>query len=600
MFSVNASNSIEAYCSKKSGLSLNPFQIQKRLFSTQRPDSLDPGVGERVEVLVDSDTCQEVVPREVALQEVVVQQGVSSKVDVKDAQEELEKAKVKLEEIKRLYISGPLRIVLNSSGLLATEVEEGSSPDLVLAGLKETFKSLCKISPKGYLNHLDLEKFPVLNEIWGSFVKDEAKVMAREDARYKRVELYRWVFNIIVLSLYERSLLLSEEVVASSDISSDIKVFSSKMSKHLDSVIKTKLAKRGIGIYRNTYTGYDSEYKPLDGKDINKLLTVQLAINGQLVVKIPCKSEFVLSSINAETGEIYNRVLEITDKSETGDEIINLIKVDAIEKSINRLIDSIRSLKYTGYDKYMDMLIEKMCKSKTESVSDVGCDEGGGRIEGGVKDVDKVSVGSPISSSLVKNGYYYVYMRRSAAVKHIYDDIMGGGVGFSLSNLIRESMLRSEDDLDRYEIALRAYLGRVAEESMGKGSSGLLDFTINNVESDIIDDSDTEETDDSTVSEGVNESKVERADAILDIVTGERAMDDDDEGGKKPKSNSARTCMRRGPDKVSISVYKSIYVLCHYTNADLCMLSDFNKFKDNLSKVGKSLITGGRPFVYDG
>lgn len=65
----------------------------------------------------------------------------------------------------KLYSYGPLSIVLNNSGLLATEVDSKSTPDSVLASLKYIFKALSLVSPQGYLNHLDLDKFPVLNAI---------------------------------------------------------------------------------------------------------------------------------------------------------------------------------------------------------------------------------------------------------------------------------------------------------------------------------------------------------------------------------------------------------------------------------------------------
>lgn len=384
--------------------------------------------------------------------------------------------------------------------------------------------------------------------------------------------------------MYERSLQLYREVEDKSDLSSDIKVFSGLLSKHLDSVIKSLLMKRGIGISRNIYTGYDSEYKPLDGEVINKLLTVQLAINSQMVVKIPRKSEFVLSSLNAETGEIYRRSLEVTEK--VGEEVVNLINVDLIERSINRLIDSVRVLKYSNYDKFMDMLIKGM--SVSVAGSEAGSEAGSAVTESSGGDRAEPIEFSPISSSLDKNGYHYVYMRRSIAFRRVYDDLIGGGQGYSLSDLIRESRFKSNAYLDDLEAVIKMYIGRVGE-AVGSGATGPLVFTVNNEEIDLISES------------GSPIASNTAGENIYDIVTGDLVYEEDMD---KLKARSKRTSLRRGSQedvvKVSITVTNSIYVLCHYTNADLCMLRDFDNFKDNLSKVGKSLITAGRPFVYDG
>ena len=50
------------------------------------------------------------------------------------------------------------------------------------------------------------------------------------------------------------------------------------ISTSLGTSIRLKIEKRGITIYKNAYTGYDSEYQEIDGH--NKLISVQLAVSG--------------------------------------------------------------------------------------------------------------------------------------------------------------------------------------------------------------------------------------------------------------------------------------------------------------------------------
>lgn len=53
-------------------------------------------------------------------------------------------------------------------------------------------------------------------------------------------------------------------------------------------------------------------------------------------------------------------------------------------------------------------------------------------------------------------------------------------------------------------------------------------------------------------------------------------------------------------EKVSITKVKNNYFIGHLTNADLCMLSDFNEFVNQMDLVNKSFITLGKPILMCG
>jgi hypothetical protein len=52
-------------------------------------------------------------------------------------------------------------------------------------------------------------------------------------------------------------------------------------------------------------------------------------------------------------------------------------------------------------------------------------------------------------------------------------------------------------------------------------------------------------------------------------------------------------------EPISVSTYRFNYVIGHLTQADLSMLKDFDKFKNNLDLVNNSFITLGKPFDYE-
>lgn len=50
-------------------------------------------------------------------------------------------------------------------------------------------------------------------------------------------------------------------------------------------------------------------------------------------------------------------------------------------------------------------------------------------------------------------------------------------------------------------------------------------------------------------------------------------------------------------ERVNVTREKNIYLISHLTNADLCMLRDFDNFKEGLSIVNKCLVTLGKPLL---
>jgi hypothetical protein len=53
-------------------------------------------------------------------------------------------------------------------------------------------------------------------------------------------------------------------------------------------------------------------------------------------------------------------------------------------------------------------------------------------------------------------------------------------------------------------------------------------------------------------------------------------------------------------ERLSIRIVKNNYFISHLTNADLCMLSDFEELKHKLDIVNKSFVTLKRPLLIDG
>ena len=85
----------------------------------------------------------------------------------------------------------------------------------------------------------------------------------------------------------------------------DLDVLSQKLFSRLDPFLKIQVQKRGITIIQNTYAGYDTEYEGKDYKKyLNKLISVQLALQTRTIVKLPLYNQYDISYVHPLTSEI--------------------------------------------------------------------------------------------------------------------------------------------------------------------------------------------------------------------------------------------------------------------------------------------------------
>jgi len=136
----------------------------------------------------------------------------------------------------------------------------------------------------------------------------------------------------------------------------EYKVMSREITSRLEPSIRQKIQRGGITVIKNTYTGYDSEYKNIDLK-YNKLLSVQLAVNAKILLKLPLTKSYELTSLETLTGKMYPINIHKKTKEK--------INIEKILSEINKSIDIIRILKFKGYDESILKLIKGLKNLKT-------------------------------------------------------------------------------------------------------------------------------------------------------------------------------------------------------------------------------------------
>ena len=106
---------------------------------------------------------------------------------------------VGLESTRELKINKLIFLDTFDSLLLASY--DDLSTEERLTAIIEIMGILDHNTSKGYINDLDLTKYPIISEFLSFFIADESK--AEEFIRgNKAMESYKWIYNIIVLNLY--------------------------------------------------------------------------------------------------------------------------------------------------------------------------------------------------------------------------------------------------------------------------------------------------------------------------------------------------------------------------------------------------------------
>ena len=140
----------------------------------------------------------------------------------------------------------------------------------------------------------------------------------------------------------------------------------------LDPFIRVQIQKRGISFLLHTYTGFDTEYTIKNEKKcLNKLISVQLAVQCRVFIKVPLYQRYEISYVHPLTSEItsyykprnmdwVNKALERSNSSKSGTEKIKVNEMNLLNESIKIGIDLIRELKYLSIDtinaEFIDLL----------------------------------------------------------------------------------------------------------------------------------------------------------------------------------------------------------------------------------------------------
>lgn len=174
----------------------------------------------------------------------------------------------------------------------------------ILNTLQEMLDTLGRVNAPGYINYTDLSKHPVISDIFPAFINNSVIETIPGHSTPKSYEkIIKWGYNLFIMHLLLFTFLLSSKSKDNyPDFTLDVKNFEKELTTLLDSSLRLKLRKRGLTIIQNIYCGFDTEYKNIDMLT-NKILSAQLALSTQTVLKMPLDQDFNFDIVNSQTGE---------------------------------------------------------------------------------------------------------------------------------------------------------------------------------------------------------------------------------------------------------------------------------------------------------
>jgi len=151
------------------------------------------------------------------------------------------------------------------------------------------------------------------------------------------------------------------------DLLSDLEVLRDKIYSTLDPYIRVQIQKRGITIIHNTYTGFDTEYVMKDEKKcLNRLLSVQTAIQSRTLLKLPMNKKYNISYVHPLTSEIttYYEPKNL----EWGGKKSVVKEMNVLNESLKTCVGLIRLVKFKVHDEVISRLIESFQDLESEGV----------------------------------------------------------------------------------------------------------------------------------------------------------------------------------------------------------------------------------------
>lgn len=180
------------------------------------------------------------------------------------------------------------------------------------------------------LNDDLLGKLTPLERLNKSSVKVKSEVFKQA---YHLLCLNYWTVTRVLLNhIKESSFVENYSEFKTSDAFVKVNHLNVLLTKLLPNSIKRHLHNKSICLTNNVYAGFDTEFKNID-RNFNKLLSVQVSVNGCYSLKIPTlNNKHVFGSLDVSTNKFYETK---PDSKIINYDLINTLIQETIDFNIN-------------------------------------------------------------------------------------------------------------------------------------------------------------------------------------------------------------------------------------------------------------------------
>ena len=324
---------------------------------------------------------------------------------------------------------------------------------------------------------------------------------------------------------------LIELTVEEIDLVTDLKVQERVLFAKVDSSIRYHIKKTGVNVIKSTYIGFDTEYYNTSLK-VNKMVSAQLAVGSKIQVKVPRTPSYRLSNLDVDRNKLVREC--------NNSDVFNYSK---LESSVQWLIQQIKAIKIGKYEESMMIL--------TESLK---------IIEGLTYHENDESTTFSFPRSPIQP---YILLKGETSLVEITQ------IAHNLSKTHLDKQCADFESLF-LDIFARKF-------SILEGKDKLLEtihtsFNTNHYYKD----------------------ELLESDKILDYIV---HTEDGEFAVVKNEKRLTRVFYDNvvNGSKVCINTSHNYYLTAHLTQADLCMLSDFEQIKEGLNIVNGSFVTLNKP-----
>lgn len=211
-------------------------------------------------------------------------------------------------------------------------------------------KEMSIISNKGYINDSEVD-IPYVKDFLNSFNSPISESSISINIMYYHLILLIVLSIVVQMELFidkSKNENIFYKSINITDVEADVLVLKNNILRMIHPVIKERLSNKGISITLNTFSGFDSEYELESSLNkTNKLISIQLAVNTGMYVKVPIIGKKSLTVSDITIHGIKSRELSLSKMC---------------IKSMESLIADIRSILHKENDQLIEELILSMNK----------------------------------------------------------------------------------------------------------------------------------------------------------------------------------------------------------------------------------------------